>query len=70
VQERRFSESVPPSTYFDDPMLQDLVLLLQQIRQSELSKLTLAYLREHQADYPESPALLVALREAEEYFAE
>ncbi len=70
VQERRFSESVPPSTYFDDPMLQKLVLLLQQIRQSELSKLTLAYLREHQAAYPESPALRAALEEAEAYFTE
>ncbi len=68
VREHHFDRHIPPTAYFDDPGASQLLRLLHQIRNSELKKLTLAYLEDRVAEFPDDPRATALQEEAILYF--
>jgi hypothetical protein len=68
IQAHEFDRRIPPTNYFDDKYAAETLRLLHQVRNSELRRLTLAYLDERVAEYPEATELAAAREEAISYF--
>lgn len=64
-----FDRVVPPSRFFADEGARTVVRMLQQMRASELRKLTTALLAEQTIAFPDSPHLRTIRERAEFYFS-
>lgn len=69
IYEQNFDDAVPPSRHFQDSGANTVVRMLQQMRASEIKKLTLAFLDEKLAIYSSSAALQNVKARADLYFS-
>jgi hypothetical protein len=69
IYEQNFDDAVPPSRYFRDSGANTVVRMLQQMRASEIKKLTLAFLNEKLVIYSSSAALQDVKVRADLYFS-
>lgn len=63
-----FDKAIPPPNFFHEPNAREAILMLRQIRKSELKKLTLAYLSERNNGRSEG-VLYDTLQKANTYFS-
>lgn len=69
IYEQNFDDAVPPSRHFQDDGANTVVRMLQQMRASEIKKLTLAFLDEKLAIYSTSATLQDVKARADLYFS-
>lgn len=68
IQQHAFDRRIPPTAYFENDGAREMLRFLHQIRNSELRRLTLAYLDEHTTSSPDNARIAELSEEAIHYF--
>lgn len=68
IQLHAFDQRIPPTTYFTEEGAREMLRFLHQIRNSELRRLTLAYLQESTISFPDDAHIAGLREQAIHYF--